>query len=69
MRIPTAEITVDGRKKIVNADDPRTRLDVQKMSRPEVVARLQMLGIRRPSGKIGDLRAQLDEKLREPDDA
>jgi len=31
MRIPTVEITVNGRKKIVNADDPRA----QKKPEPE----------------------------------
>lgn len=67
MRLPTVEITVGGRKKIVNADDPRARMDVSKMGRPEVVARLQLLGIARPTGKVGDLRAQLETMLGEPE--
>lgn len=37
-RIPTAEITVDGRKKIVNADDPRAKKPAPKKPAPKKAA-------------------------------
>ena len=37
-RIPTTEITVDGRKKIVNADDPRAQKPAPKKPSPKKAA-------------------------------
>jgi len=60
-RIPTAEIVVDGRRKIVNADDPRvtheqkaveekgpeevTRTSIARMKRGEVIDLLEAHGV------------------------
>ena len=40
MRIPTAEITVNGKRKIVNADDPRAKAKPapKKRGRPKKAA-------------------------------
>jgi hypothetical protein len=68
-RIETVEITVEGRKKIVNADDPRatggaqsgipTREEISKMGKGEVVDWLDAHGVEGAKGKVADLRNQL----------
>lgn len=71
-RIPTVEIEVNGRKKIVNADDPRATAtlepaaipqspeDVAKLKKPDVIELLEAHGAEfDPTAKVGDLRGQL----------
>lgn len=66
MRIPTAEIIVNGRKKIVNADDPRVtagnepdpRAEIDGMKKADLVEMLEAHGAD-TSGKVADLRARL----------
>ena len=72
MQIPTAEIVVNGRRKIVNADDPRvsnakglqpqeeeiTRESVDKMKRAQVVGLLEAHGAP-TDGKLPELRGRL----------
>ena len=72
-RIPTVEIEIDGRRKIVNADDPRaqenaiapkqelTREGIEKMPRKAVVAHLEAHGATDipDDAKLDDLRKQL----------
>lgn len=72
-RIPTVEIEVDGRRKIVNADDPRaqehavepepelTKEGIEKMPRKGVVAALEAHGATEipEDAKLDDLRKQL----------
>ena len=72
-RIPTVEIVVDGRRKIVNADDPRanpqpsqtpapsnpSKSDIAGMKKVECVEWLEAHGIDDPKGSVADLRKQL----------
>ena len=70
-RIPTVEIEVDGRRKIVNADDPRaqeasapetpeSREDVAKLKKPEVVMLLEAHdAVFDKTAKVDELREQL----------
>lgn len=71
-RIPTVEIEVNGRKKIVNADDPRATGtveptpipespdDVAKLKKPDVIELLEAHGAEfDPTAKVGELRDQL----------
>jgi len=70
MRIPTVEIEIDGRKKIVNADDPRansapaasgipSRSEIATMPKAQVVEWLEAHGVDAPEGKLPDLKAAL----------
>lgn len=70
MRIPTVEIEVNGRKKIVNADDPRaaklkpgipSKSDIATMKKADVVEWLEAHGVDAPDGKVLDLRKQLTQ--------
>ena len=69
MRIPTVEIVVSGRRKIVNANDPRVKKaeapaegispeDIDRMKRADLVELLKAHGAD-ASGKLPDLRKRL----------
>lgn len=77
-RIPTAEIEIDGRRKIINADDPRVQEcaarqapsvpespeDVAGLKKAEVVAFLDAHGSDfDKAAKVDDLRALLIETM------
>ena len=72
-RIPTVEITVNGKRKIVNADDPRaqapeaakalTRDDIATMSGAELSDLLDMHGITDIPRKLDDRRALLTQAM------
>lgn len=74
-RIPTAEITVNGKRKIVNADDPRalepqtpdvpaSPEDVAKLKRDDVVSFLEAHSVEfSKSAKVDELRALLIETM------
>jgi len=53
MRIPTAEIVVDGRRKIVNADDPRVNAHAKEKRLSEQQGR-QKAVTRKPRAKAAD---------------
>lgn len=60
MRIPTAEIVVNGRRKIVNADDPRVKdyaegQGVRSQGRQEEMTRTDIARMKR--GEVLDLLA------------
>lgn len=70
MQIPTVEIEVNGRRKIVNADDPRAagakpeggaeeRIDIDAMTGPELTEALEAHGVEDIPHKIDDRRALL----------
>jgi hypothetical protein len=70
-RIPTVEIEIDGRRKIVNADDPRAQVaeaseipespeDIAKLKKPEVVMLLEAHdAVFDKTAKVDELREQL----------
>ena len=64
-RIPTKQITVDGKTKIVNADDPRanepviTPETIAAMPKADVVEHLKAHGVDAPKGKVSELREAL----------
>lgn len=65
-RIPTVEIEVNGRRKIVNADDPRAQTapeavtpeSIAKMKKADVTELLEAHGAD-AEGKLPELRARL----------
>lgn len=71
MRIETVEIFVNGRRKVVNYDDPRaalpetgaipTRSDIAQMKKADVIGWLEAHGVEAPDGKLPDLKAKLVE--------
>lgn len=71
-RIPTVTITVNGRRKIVNADDPRarqdaapgiTREDIAAMPGPDLSDLLALHGVESAPRALADRRALLTRIL------
>jgi hypothetical protein len=78
-RIPTKTITINGRSKIVNADDPRcgdgiqeekkaqevipSKSDIAGMKKADVVEWLEAHGVVDPAGSVADLRATLRKMI------
>jgi len=70
-RIKTVEITVNGRRKIVNADDPRaaggardetgipSKSDIATMKKGDVIEWLEAHGVTGASGTVSELRDRL----------
>ena len=64
-RIPTVEIEFEGRRKIVNADDPRavrkipSKAEIAAMKKADVIEWLEAHGVEKPTGNLADLRDTL----------
>jgi hypothetical protein len=72
MKIPTATIEIEGRRKIVNADDPRvaeygvdpaseeiTPEGIDKMKKADLIDLLKAHGVEEPAGNVAELRDAL----------